>query len=183
MPLYTSKRDSGFLLGVNREIMHGFSSVEVGVYKLDLENTSMNIYEESNNRTYKPAVRVFALISFDQKTALSEDTGTDFQRTLAVGFLRADLKQADLFLEEGDIIEYNDGFFQVDVVSTTNYWSGRNPETMIGNVQDGWAEHGYNIAIQCECHLTRLNSLNIIDTRIGETPSPIQTDSSIPKFL
>lgn len=183
MPLYTSKRDAGFLLGVNREILHGFSSVEVGVYKLDLENTQTNIYEESNNKTYKPAVRVFALIRFDQKTAASDDLGTDFQRLLGVGFLRADLKDANLYLEEGDIIEYDDAFFQVDIVSTTNYWSGRNPETMIGNVIDGWKEHGYNIAVQCECHLTRLNALNIIDTRIGETPSPIQTDSSIPKFL
>ena len=183
MPLYNSKRDAGFLLGVNREILHAYSSVEVAVYKLDLQTTQINIYEESTNKTYKPPVRVFALIQQQSKEAAPSDFGADFTRPFSIGFLTADLINANLVMEEGDIVEYDDKYFQVDIVSETNYWSGRNPETMIGIQQDGWAEHGYRISIQCQCHQTRLNELNIVDVREGVTPSPLETNNSIPKFI
>lgn len=183
MPLFTSQRDSGFLLGVNRELLHGFISTEVAVYKLDLTRTNVNIYEESENKVYKPAVRVFSLIRFDSREVTTDDYGADATRTMAVGFLKADLIDADLYIEEGDIIEYDSNYYQIDNVSGTNYWSGRRPESILGVVQDNWPSHGYDIAVSAECHLTRLTSIQIEDPRKGETESPVYTTTSTPNFL
>lgn len=182
MPLYNSNRDAGFLLGVNREIMHAYSSVEVAVYKLDLDSMETNIYEESNNKSYQPPVRLFAQIRFDEKTPSGEEL-IDYTQTIGVGFLINDLKAANMYIEEGDIIEYDNGFYQVDQVSEMRGWSGRRPEAMIGVAQDGWSPHGYAISVVAECHLTRTNSVNIVEVRTGITESPTDTDTSIPNFL
>jgi len=182
MPLFTSHRDAGFLLGVNKEIMHGFSSVEVAVYKLDLEQTDVNIYEESNNKAYRSPVRVFAQVRFDEKATAGEDIA-DYTQTLGVGFLINDLKTAELFIEEGDVIEYDSGFYQVDQVTEPKGWAGRRPETLIGTTEDKWGLHGYGISVVAECHLTRTNNLNIVDVRTGITETAIETDASIPNFL
>ena len=183
MPLFTSLRDAGFLLGVNRELLHAFISTEVAVYKLDLDRTAINIYEESENKVYKPAVRVFSLIRFDDKEITNDDFGIDANRTMAAGFLKADLIKAELYIEEGDVIEYDNNYYQIDRVSTTNYWAGRRPESILGVVQDNWAPHGYDIAVSAECHLTRLTSIQIEDPRKGEIESPIKNSTRTPSFL
>lgn len=183
MPLFTSFKDAGFLLGVNRELLHGFISTEVAVYKLDLDRTNINIYEESENKVYKPAVRVFSLIRFDEKEIENDDLGIDARRTMAAGFLKADLINANLYIEEGDIIEYDGNYYQIDRTSTTNYWAGRRPESILGVVQDNWTPHGYDISVSAECHLTRLTSIQIEDPRKGEIDSPVKTTVSTPSFL
>ena len=183
MPLFTSTKDAGFLLGVNRELLHGFISTEVGIYKLDLNKTDINIYEESNNKVYKPPVRVFGLVRYDSKEVTNDDFGIDVTRNIAVGFLRADLITANLYLDEGDIISWDENYYQIDRVSTTNYWAGRSPETILGVQEDDWTPHGYKIAVQAECHLTRLTSIQIVEPRKGEIGSPVKQSTSVPKFL
>lgn len=182
MPLFTSQRDAGFLLGVNKEIMHGFSSVEVAVYKLDLNNTETNIYQESNNKNYFPPVRLFAQLRFDEKTISGEEL-VDYTQTLGVGFLINDLKAAEIFIEEGDIIEYDNGFYQVDQVTEAKGWAGRRPDAIIGIQKDGWDSHGYGISVVAECHLTRTNSVNIVEVRTGISEVSTNTNTSIPNFL
>lgn len=182
MPLFTSHRDAGFLLGVNKEIMHGFSSVEVAVYKLDLNNTETNIYQESNNKTYFPPVRLFAQLRFDEKTISGEEL-VDYTQTIGVGFLINDLKTAGIFIEEGDIIEYDNGFYQVDQVTEPKGWAGRRPDAIIGIKKDGWNSHGYDISVVAECHLTRTNSVNIVEVRTGISEISTNTNTSIPNFL
>lgn len=182
MPLFNSNRDAGLLLGVNREIMHGFSSVEIALYQLDLSVTKTNIYEESENRAYRPPVRLYSQVTLDSKTA-SSDNLIDYSRTMQAGFLREDLIDFDVYLQEGDIIEYDGGYYEIDQLSESNYWSGRNPETSIGVSEDGWKEYGYPVSIVARCHLTRTNSLHIVDRRTGIDNQSTDTNSSIPTFL
>ncbi len=183
MPLFTTRRDSGFVLGINRELMHAFSSVEIGLHKLDLSVTDTNIYEESKQKAYKPAVRLYVLMDFGDKNSANEQGFITYDRQINVGFLKEDLKNLDLVIEEGDIIDYDNGFYEIDQVGTSQYWSGRNPNTLLGITQDGWDIHGYDIAINVEAHLTRTSNLNITDNRTGVNDSGTKNTTSIPKFL
>lgn len=183
MPLFTSLRDAGFLLGVNRELLHAFISTEVAVYKLDLNVTNVNIYEESENKVYKAPVRIFSLIRFDDKEVTNDDFGIDANRTMAAGFLKADLIKAEIYIEEGDIIQYDSNYYQIDKVSNSNYWAGRRPESILGVVENNWTPHGYDIAVVAECHLTRLTSIQIEEFRAGEVESPVKVSVSVPNFL
>jgi hypothetical protein len=181
MPLFTSKRDAGFLLGVNREIMHGFSSVEVQVYKLNLNSTQTNIYEESANKIYYSPVRLYAQVTEDEKSMQGDDI-LDFSRTLSVGFLLSDLEAAGIVIEEGDILSYDDGFYEINQVTDIIGWAGRHPGMLLGDINNEWKGFGYGISIVAQCHLTRTNSLNIVEVRKGITNS-IDNENSIDKFM
>lgn len=183
MPLYNSRRDSGFLKGINRELLHGIISIEVGIYKLDLSQSDVNIYEESEQRAYRPPVRVFCQMRIDTTSAIGDEYGIDYNKTGAFGFLKADLRDKDLYIEGGDIIFYDDKYWEIDQISKSNYWSGRNPNKMIGTLEDNWPIHGYDHYVVAEAHITRTNSLHIVDKREGRTPSVLDTNNSIPKFL
>lgn len=167
MPLFTSFRDAGFLKSINRELIHSFISNEVGVYKLDLNSTQTNIYGESSEKSYHPQVRLFALIRQDPKESVGDDYGLSFSKIISVGFIKSDLIDAGIFLTEGDIVHYDNGYYEVSTVQTTNYWGGKNPNTLIGITEDNWELNGYDHSIVAECRLTTEPNLHINDVRIG----------------
>ncbi len=171
MPLYTGLRDSGFVKGINRELIHAYISTEVAIYKVNLEETEVNIYDESTMKSYNNPVRVFALISSNPKQLIAIESGITSTKTIIVGLIKSDLKDKDIFLEEGDIIEFDAGFFEVDLIRD-GYWSGRNPDTNMGTRFNAWSQYGYDISILAECHQTNLNSIHIKETTTGINPTP-----------
>jgi len=183
MPLFGSYRDSGLVLSVNRELLHGIISNEVAIYKLNLEQTQVNIYEESEQRSYDPAVRAYALVQLDTPLTDSSEAGLSFTRSATFGILKTDLIDSQLVVLEGDIIEYDNGYYEVDQVVDTVYWTGRNPSTVIGMTQDNWPIHGYDISITVICHLTSTNSLHIVDRRMGNVRPAVDLAKSAPKYL
>jgi hypothetical protein len=112
-------------------------------------------------------MRVNCLILKDEKVRIAEDTGIDYTRTGTFSFLRDTLVEKGIIIEEGDIIEYDSEYFEIDNVSATQYWSGRNPSTDVGYVTNDRDEFGYSVSVICEAHVTRRNRLNITDVRFG----------------
>ena len=77
------------------------------------------------------------------------------------------LSDKNIHIEEGDIIEWDNEYYEVDTVGGSQYWTGRNPSTDIGFTEGDIAEHGYSVAISVEAHVTRRNRLNIQEVRSG----------------
>lgn len=161
MPLFTTTRDAGFLKGINQEYLHSIMSVEVGIYKMDIVNTEIDIYNEAKIKTYKPQVRIYAIIDMQDTETNNDEYGFSKNNMLMIGFLKADLKKADVYLEVGDIIHYDNKYFEVDNVNSINYWGAKNPNSLVGITEDQWDLTGYDLQITAECHLTNLKSLNI----------------------
>lgn len=181
MPLFTSHKDSGFLKGINKELIHGIISIEVGFFKLQLDQTEMNIYEESERKAYKTPVRIFALLEPSSKQSVDDDFGVNFEKTLRVGFIKSDLKEKNVYVEPGDILDYDGAYYEIDQVSNSKYWSGRNPNTLLGITEDQWDLHGYDLSVVVDCHVTDGTNLHIENLRTGINEVP--NKSSIPKFL
>lgn len=153
MPKYTLTRDAGFLKGVTNEIVKDIISMEVAIYKLDISSTRVNIYGESTNKTFKPAVRVFAIVRPGTKDP-NDDGLMSFSKTFTFGFIKSELKEKNLAIEAGDFIFYDEKYFEVDKVSNSNYWSGRSPNSALGITQDQWSLYGYDYSIVADAHLT-----------------------------
>lgn len=183
MPLFGGNRDSGFLRGINMELLHSIISTEVLIFKISQEDTQVNIYGEAHDRRYMPGVRTFAKITAEDKVAISDDSNIDFNKNIVFSFIKADLKNQNIYLQEGDIIQYDDMYFEVDNVNDGKYWFGRNPNTDIGMARDNRQLHGYDYTIICETHQTKKSVLNIQDDiRTGE-PATEYISPSIPKYL
>ena len=154
MALFGSDRDMSLFRSVNRELINRYIDIEVVLYKLALSATDINIYGESDRKTYYQPVRMNALIARDATSATDDGYGIDKGRTALFSFLKPDLIYKNLVIEIGDIIYWD-----------LEYVAGRNENTDIGVNERGI--FGMDLSVIIEAHITRINGLNIIETRSG----------------
>jgi len=178
MALFGSARDASLIRSVNRELINKYIDTEVGFHKLDLSASNRNIYDESDNKVYYAAMKINSLILRDTKSSLLDDYGGDVSRVVTFGFLRDDLKDINIIMEVGDIIQYNGEYHEIDNVSSSEFFAGKNPSLDLGFTLGDRDEFGYNLSVVCESHVTRKSSLNIQELRSG-----INRSNHIPRNL
>jgi hypothetical protein len=178
MALFGSARDASMIRSINRELINRYIDMEVGFYKLNLQATNTNIYDESDNKVYYDLIRINAIILKDTKTTQSDDYGIDYIRNGTFAFLRDDLIPRSIVIEVGDIIEYDGEYFEVDNTSSTQYFRGTNPEQDLGYDLGLRAEFGWPVSVVVDTHVTRKNRLNIQSFRSG-----INKPNNIPRNL
>lgn len=162
--------------------MHSIISVEVAFYKLSIQDSRLTIYNEASSKQYFNPLRLFALVNKEDILMNDVDTGMDISQNVTFSFLRDDLKDIDLVISEGDIIKFNGKFFEVDNSSQNQYWMGRNPDTLLTNVENRTnLKFGYNITIKCQTHQTRISTLNLVEVRSGI--NTIKTNLNLPRNL
>ena len=177
MALFGSARDASLIRHINREIINNIIDVEVAYYKLSLDDTQANMYDESDNKVYYNPMRLNCLASKDEKSYIG-DAEYDHSRTGEFNFLRDDLKDKNIHIEEGDILEWDNEFYEIDGVGASQYWGGKNPTTDVGHIEGDVDEHGYSVAVKVTAHVTRRNRLNIQSVRSG-----INKHNNIPRNL
>lgn len=163
MALFGSSRDLSFFRIISKEFVDRIVSEEVGYYKLSLAETQTNIYGESKNKMYYNPVLLTCLWEpQDQNTDDSKQYGSDRSQLIDFKFLRYDLIQLNLLPEPGDIILWQENYYEVDAIIENQRIVGKNPEygleMDLKNFGDSWS-------IICRSHLTRLNKLNIVKSR------------------
>jgi hypothetical protein len=178
MALYGSARDASLIRHLNKELINEYIDTEISFYKLNLESSRTNIYNESDNKVYYGKLRINCLILKQPKDRASDEYGVDYTRTGRFAFLRDTLTDRNIRIEEGDIIEYDGEYFEIDNVSSNQYWAGKNPSRDLGYTQNDRSEFGYSVSVICDAHVTRRNSLNIEPVRAG-----INRPNDIPRNL
>ena len=168
MALFGSARDASLIRSINRELINRYVDVELLWYHIVLNETRENIYGEVvNGKTYYQPVKLHALIDRQPLDVAADDFGIEGTRNATFAFLRDDLVDIDVVPEIGDIFEYNNEYYEIDVVSSGDYWSGRNPSTLLGFTDGAIGEFGYNVAVICETHVTRRNKVDLVQVRSG----------------
>jgi len=183
MALYGEARDISFFRHINRELMANIISQQCVYYKFDLGETKVNIYgEASGGKYYHPPVLLNCLIERDSQQYPESDLGINFNWNITFKFLRDDLLDrninfnkdwqfastygANLVPEVGDIILYNQGYYEVDSTNANQYFVGKNPAydykdstgTNILNETD-LADFGSSISIICNTHYVPADKL------------------------
>ena len=179
MALFGSGRDASLIRHINNELIVNIVDTEIELYKLVLEDTKENLYGESDQKRYYNPIVVPCLVQKDDKTIIGDDYGFDSTRTGIFGFSRDYLADRTIILEIGDILSYDNEFYEIDVVHSTNYWAGKNPATDLGFTRGERGEHGYSVEVKVEAHVTQRNKLNLIEVRTGGTNQEYQ----LPKNL
>lgn len=179
MPLFGSGRDANFVRSINRELINKVIDNEVAVYKISREDTTSNIYGESPDKFYYQPVRVRALIDRQNRENTNENSVIDTERQISFGFIKDDLKDLGLLIEVGDIIEWNEEYFEVDISRGSQYWGLMNPSTLKGNVEKEHSIFGYGVSVIAECHLTKQSRIQIVNSRLDVKDTPINRAKSI----
>jgi hypothetical protein len=194
MALYGGSRDISMFRRVNRELMGNIISQEIIYYKYKVGETKTNMYgEAAEGRNFADPVMLFALIEIGDTSSPVSDLGVDFSWPLTVRLLRDDLLNkldpanqgsfgtyqtpfiqygADIHPEVGDIIGYQNGYWEVDNSYDTQYFTGKNPSYPNNDAEGknplnpGLDKFGYSVEVRCDCHYVPSDRVNIILSRM-----------------
>ena len=157
MGLFGSYRDVRLFNLMNRELINEVIGISVDIFKSALVDMDENLYGESINKVFFPGVRIACMIEVEDQEYQSDEFGLDINQSAKFNFLREELKTvANLALEVGDIIGWNDAYWEIDSIVENQYIAGKNPDTDKG---DG--AHGGSFSILCQTHQTSKTKLNI----------------------
>ena len=163
MSIFGGKRDISLFRSLNRELINKIIHVDVGIYKLVLADTKTNIYGESTDKVYYRPIKCTALVSRDEQSYEGTEFGQNYTANATFAFLRDDLKNIDLLTEVGDIILWDNEYYELDSLIENQYFAGKNQETVLDNTED-W---GWNVSLVFSAHIMKISSLNLIDRRSG----------------
>ena len=174
MPLFHGQRDAGLVHKFNMELVADIIDTEVAVYKLSIQDTKTNIYNESDKKIYHSPVKVSALINRQPQAYEGTEFGQDYNQACDFAFIRELLKEQDLFVEVGDVIEYNGEWWEIDAIQENQYFGGKNPDYAFSG--NRW---GHNVSIIANTHLTRRSRIHVEDFRPAITTNHNDIPSNI----
>jgi hypothetical protein len=153
--------------------MQKIISQQVVFYKYNSTTTKVNMYgEASTGRNFADPVILFALIETSQFEFPVSDFGPDFRWQVTYKFLKDDLVADNIYPEVGDIIMFQNGYWEIDNISTAQFFMGKDPEypylDAAGNnpYETDLGQFGYSVSVICSAHYTPSDKVNIELSRL-----------------
>jgi hypothetical protein len=158
MALFGSQRDIATFKGVTREVVENIISQMVGYYKVVLSDTPVNIYGEALNKNYIGPVLINCLIERGDFEFAQTEFGPDNSRSVQFRFFKDHLVEVNVFPEVGDVVLYNELFFQIDSVNENQLILGKDNDY---SYQAGLNNFGSSYSIILKGHYTSPDALGI----------------------
>ena len=197
MALFGTQRDVSLFRHMSRELMGDIITEQCAFYKYKLEETKINLYgEAAHEKYYMGPVLLNTLVERTDNIYPETDLGTDYNKEIQFSFLRDDLLgqnenfnydngkgnsytglpgtgyESDLVPQVGDVIMYNEGYYEVHEVIANQYFVGKNPDYPNNvntiNLADGPGDlsaYGSNISIICKTHYVQADKLGLTQAR------------------
>jgi hypothetical protein len=146
MPKFVLGRDVDFFKSIARELVDDVIQNTIVLFKINMNETKVNIYGEALNKTWYPGVEVFALIDKEPEAARYEGFGLDTDQNITFKLDRWMLEEKGIYPEVGDIIHWNEGYFEID---------NTNEVQMVGG------QSYNNFSIVCSTFMVSKSNLNI----------------------
>jgi|TARA_Y100000385_G_C12961455_1_gene579938 hypothetical protein len=181
MALFGGERDVSFVRNINRELIGNIVTQQCSFYKFKLEETKVNIYgEAAEEKFYIGPVLLNCLIERDPQSYPEADMNINFKQNIIFKFLRDDFLSkaedfntgsvygANLLPEVGDILLYNEGYYEIHNLSSNQYFLGKNPSypNEENPINPGLDKFGYNISIIAEAHSVSSDKVGISRERL-----------------
>jgi len=164
MALFGSSRDVAMIRGINRELMGNIITQQASFYKYKLEETKVNMYGEAAGEKFFNGPYIFnCLISRRDQEYPESELGINFQWGITFAFLRDDLVDSMYVPEIGDIVLYQEGYYEIDTLNANQYFVGKNPDypNNPNPLNPGLEKFGSNISIVADTHYVPADKYNI----------------------
>jgi hypothetical protein len=162
MALYGGSRDISLFRSISKELINNIIEQQVGYYKIVLQSTTSNIYGEALEKTYNDPVLVNCLIERTPPTWRETDFGTDVTQDITVRFLRDILVDIQLVPEVGDIVMWQDDYYEINSVVENQLVVGKDPAYTYTNN----ADFGSSISIIVTATFIRPEKLGLTKERL-----------------
>lgn len=146
MGRFATQRGYDFINCINEELLNNVVETPVIVYRIAPENTVINLYGESIAKDYMTGTQINCLIASDEQSTSHEGFGQDTNRNATFNFHRQTLEDLGFYPEYGDIISFDDAYFEVHNIIDNSRFGGK---------------VAFDVSIIVETHMTRRSALNI----------------------
>jgi hypothetical protein len=163
MPLYGGYRDISLFKSFNRELIHNIIEQQVGYYKPKVDENKVNVYGEITNKRWIGPVLIKCLIDRGDFNWKNDEFGPDSKREFKFRFLKDDLIDADVVPEAGDVILWNEAYYEVDGPNENQTVLGKDPDYAY---TDDVQNFGTSLSIIVSAHYTREEKLGIRQDRL-----------------
>ena len=127
MALFGGSRDISLFRHINKELINNIIQQSVGYYKINLDKTSSNLYGESLTKSYNDPVLVNCLIERTPPTWSETEFGSDITQDITIRFLRDILVDINLVPEVGDVVLWQEDYYEVDGTVENQLVVGKDP--------------------------------------------------------
>lgn len=163
MALFGSARDIRMFKSTTRELVEDIVSQQIGYYKIRLGDTRANVYGESMTKYFIGPVLMSCLIERGDFDVEGTDYGPDAVRKVDFRFFRDHLVEANVVPEIGDVIMYNEDYYEVDNVNENQLILGKNPDY---SYSPGLENYGQSYSIILTTHYSSPDKLGITQERL-----------------
>jgi hypothetical protein len=146
MPKFISDRDVAFFKGIAREVVDEVVQNAVVLFKINLNDTRVNLYGEALNKTWHKGVELFALINKDPRETEYEGFGPQRTQTVEFRFDRFMLEEHNTYPEIGDVVYFDNSYYEIGNTNEIQYSGGLSKN---------------NFSVVCMAFMVSKSSLNI----------------------
>ena len=146
-----AKRFNDELVGNLKDGSCGIIGQEVILYRISTYETETNMYcEAGGGKVYEAGVKLSCIIEAEDFDFNTDEFGPDTRQDAQFHFQRDMLIDVNFRPDIGDVISWNLGYFEITKTNENQLVAG---------------DYNKNWTISCTGTLTRINSLNIEQTR------------------
>ena len=168
MALFGRQRDINLFTTINHELLGDVITQQCSFYKIRLEETIYNLYGEASGGKFYDGPTIFnCLVERTDQEYPESELGVDFNWAITFKFLREDILNANMQPEVGDVILYNDGYYQVDNIISNQYLLGKDPNypNESNPLNPGLSEFGSNFSYVVKTHYEPADKFGITKER------------------
>jgi len=146
MPRFIGTKDYNFFQNISRELIDDVVQTQVFLFKLITYESKTNLYGESLDKAYYEGVSIFGMVEYGDESQQYDGFGQDTIQEVTFRFSQDTCIVKDIMPEVGDIINFNDGYYEI---------TNTNQTQLVG------MQAANNFSIECVTYLTRRSQLNI----------------------
>jgi len=125
MPKFISERDVAFFKGLAREIVDDVIQNAIVLFKINLNETKVNLYGESINKTWHPGAELYALINKESESSTYEGFGPNQMQNIEFKIDRFMCEEKNSYPEIGDVIFFDSGYYEIDNTDELQFVGGQ----------------------------------------------------------
>jgi len=158
MALFGRQRDIFAFNTFNRELLEDIISQQIGYYKIKLDETKVNLYGEGTNKFFVGPVLLNCLIERGDFDSSRIDYTLEVSRDATFRFFKDHLVEANVYPEIGDVIMWNESYYEVDNVNENQFIVGKDNQYAYS---EGLDKYGNSLSIILTTHYMSADKLGI----------------------